>query len=70
MVELYFECKEMKHFPAPGSLMDQTAFVYELFKFLDGKVGKHWDKERQESEYRYNKMLEKMRSMTPGGKKG
>lgn len=35
LVELYLECRESKTLPAPGSLMDQTAFAVHLFDFLD-----------------------------------
>lgn len=68
LVELYFECKEMKHFPAPGSLADQTAFVYEYFRFLDSIVGAHWDRESQRREYEHSKMLEKLKNMAPRAK--
>ena len=35
LVNVYFECKELKRYPEPGTSLDQTGFTIELFSFID-----------------------------------
>lgn len=48
LVDLYFECKENKCYPQVGTIMDQTAYVKDLFDFIDGIVNKYRNKKHQE----------------------
>lgn len=38
LVNLYFDCREMKIYPAPGGPAEQTSFTIELFEFLNNIV--------------------------------
>lgn len=52
LVDLYFECKENKTYPSPGSIADQTAFTKDLFDYIDEIVNIYRikkDKEHQEN---------------------
>lgn len=48
LVDLYFECKQDKRWPYPGSIMEQTAFTSELFDFIDGIVNTYRNKKHKE----------------------
>lgn len=37
-LKLYFECRESKTYPFPGTMAVQTAFTTELFDYLDEQV--------------------------------
>jgi hypothetical protein len=50
LVDLYFECKENKCYPSPGTIIDQTAYVRDYFDFIDGIVNKYRAKKLQEQE--------------------
>src|SRR5574338_140970 len=41
LFHLYIECRELKLLPDQGSVLDQTAFTVELFKYLDGLMSEH-----------------------------
>lgn len=38
LVSLYFDCKENKTNPFPGSLLEQTTFCKKVFEFMDDRV--------------------------------
>ena len=67
--ELYFECKDRKAWPYEGGMIQQTNYVFELFHFFDGIVGKHWESENQKREYEYKKTMDKMKNESQGVKK-
>ena len=50
LVDLYFECKENKCYPAPGTIYDQTAYTCDLFDFIDVIVNKYRAKKLAEQE--------------------
>lgn len=54
LVDLYFECKENKCYPSPGTIMDQTAYVRDLFDFIDGIVNKYRAKKLAEQQAKQN----------------
>jgi hypothetical protein len=48
LVDTYFECRENKNYPIPGSIYNQTAFTVELFDFLDDIVNNYRNRKHQE----------------------
>ena len=54
LVDLYFECKENKCYPSPGTIVDQTAYTTDLFDFIDGIVNKYKAKKLQEQNAKTN----------------
>lgn len=50
LVNLYFDCKDMGDWPAPGGYMAQTAFTIELFEYIDGIVSETRVKMQKERE--------------------
>jgi hypothetical protein len=50
LVDLYFDCKENKRYPYPGSAVQQTAFTQDLFDYMDGIVNIYRNKKQKESE--------------------
>jgi hypothetical protein len=48
LVDLYFECRENKNYPIPGSIYNQTAFVTDLFDFIDDIVNNYRNRKHQE----------------------
>lgn len=48
LVDLYFECRENKNYPLPGSIYNQTAFTTELFSFIDDIVNNYKNRKHQE----------------------
>lgn len=55
LVDMYFDCKDKQTFPAPGSLVDQTAFTQDLFDFIDNIVNTYRNKKQKEHEQQVKK---------------
>jgi len=54
LVDTYFECRENKNYPIPGSIYNQTAFTVELFDFLDDIVNNYRNRKHQEQQNQIN----------------
>ncbi len=50
LVSLYFDCKENKCWPTGKSSIDQTAYLQELFNFLDSISDDFREKENKKME--------------------
>lgn len=50
LVDMYFECRENKNYPEPGSIYNQTAFTVELFDFIDDIVNIYKNRKHQEQQ--------------------
>ena len=48
LVDMYFECRENKNYPEPGSIYNQTAFTVELFDYCDSIVNIYKNRKHQE----------------------
>ena len=48
LVDLYFECKQNKTWPYPGSSINQTAFTHEFFDYIDSIVNIYHNKKAAE----------------------
>lgn len=55
LVNLYFDCRDSKTFPAPGGPMAQTAFAMDLFNYLDGIVADTRRRRDAEAQTKANK---------------
>lgn len=62
LVDLYFDCKDNKRWPYPGSSINQTAFTQELFDFIDGIVNTYRSKKQKEQEAQLKKSQSKTNS--------
>jgi hypothetical protein len=49
LVSIYFDCKSMNMYPAPGGPLQQTTFTIELFNFLDNIVAESRRKDEEAS---------------------
>ena len=59
LVDLYFECKDLKIYPAPGSIASQTAFTKELFDYIDELVNIYRVRKDKEHQAKINKNTSK-----------
>ncbi len=59
LVDLYFECKENKCYPNQGTIVDQTAYVKDLFDYIDGIVNKYRAKKLSEQNAKSNPQKKK-----------
>lgn len=64
IVDLYFECKDNKTWPYPGSSLDQTAFTHDVFDYIDGIVNTYRNKKQKEQEAQLKKSQQKTNSKT------
>lgn len=55
LVDLYFECKENKCWPYPGTVLQQTAFTLELFDFIETIVNTYRNKKHKEQQAQIKK---------------
>lgn len=55
LVDLYFECKDNKNWPYPGSVMNQTAFTVELFDFIESIVNTYRNRKQKEQDAQLKK---------------
>lgn len=59
LVDLYFECRDAKRLPFPGSMMEQSAFTEDAFSYLDQIVSEYLSKENERLEQERAKLAEK-----------
>jgi len=50
LVDLYFDCRDSKIYPHPGSMVDQTAYTIELFKYLDDLSSEYISREAKKAQ--------------------
>ena len=55
LVDLYFECRDSKTYPEPGTMANQTAFTMGLFEFIDPIVNNYHRKQHQKQMEAINK---------------